>query len=138
MPLSKKYVAEELRKTIEQIDSVVPQIKRWPEALAMLCLLCERHEITLRFQYSSGWFQRPHGDDQEPFLDKDEQGYTIEVGLSSFQDERGRAAVYKKATYAVYDGIRLLRLLLVEHLGELGESYINQTGEDRNGTNGKT
>lgn len=93
--------------------------KTWPEAFTALCMWCEEYEISLRFVYHSGWFQRPYGEDTEPYLEEESRGYTIEVGLHAFQDEDGNEACYKKAAWAVHDGLRLLKSRLEERLESL-------------------
>ena len=90
----------------------------WLEALFFLCEQCEAHELSFEFGYHSGWFARPHPDDPcmggERYLDESARGYTIMVGMHSFANDDGTEAFYPKASYAVHDGLRLLRGLLEE------------------------
>lgn len=85
---------------------------RWPDAFVALCSFCEGHEISLRFGYRPGWVQKP--DNPEPHLDKDSQGFTVEVGLTSFAGDDGGEALYHQATHAVYDGLRLLKMAIAD------------------------
>ena len=95
-------------------DPVSFDFETWPEAFAALCAWCQEREVSLRFNYHSGWFARPkEGSDDwhemgEPFLDKDRRGFTVEVGMASFANDDGSQAYYAKPSHAVYDGLRLL------------------------------
>ena len=86
--------------------------KNWPTALVALCFMCEKEEVSLRFDYHPGWFTKP--DNDTPYLDKSKQGYTIEVGLSSYADDEGNEAYYPKPSHAVHNGLRLLKATLEE------------------------
>ena len=92
--------------------------KTWPAAFAALCMLCEENEISIRFGYHSGWFVKPKEGSNDPhemgdpFLDEDCQGFTIEVGMHSFANEDGGEIYYKKPSWAVHDGLRLLKSVL--------------------------
>ena len=109
---------------IALIDRILKEqvYRTWPEALAALCMWCEEYEISLRFNYHSGWFARPKGDDPtemgEPFLEEDERGYTIEVGMVGYANDDGSEAIYEKPAWAVHDGLRLLKSRLQERLNE--------------------
>ena len=97
---------------IEWIDAVLAGhvFDKWPNAFSFLCQLCEENEISLRFAYHSGWFQKPHDEENsEPYLDERERGFTVEVGLVSFVNDNGSEAFYEKPSHAVHDGFRLLK-----------------------------
>ena len=107
--------------TIKVIDRILDGgIETWHEAFMVLCMLCQEHEISLRFNYCSGWFAKPkEGSDNphemgEPYLDKDAQGFTVEVGLVSYANDDGGEAYYAKPSWAVHDGLRLLKSVLEE------------------------
>ena len=116
---------ERLNDIISVIDRILAGhvYKTWIEAFSFLCFECEEYEISLRFNYHSGWFVKPTGKDGdglmeygEPYLDDDSRGYTIEVGLTSFQNDDGTEAFYRKPSWAVHDGLRLLKARLEERL----------------------
>ena len=115
---------QRIKDTIALIDRVLAGnvYKTWTAALSFLCFECEEYGFSMQLAYHSGWFAKPkEGNDNphemgEPYLDEDERGFTVEVGMTAFQNEDGTQAVYEKPSWAVHDGLRLLKARLEEQL----------------------
>ena len=102
-----------MSKTLMILDNPQKHFRSWPEALAALCRWCREYEVGLSFNYDPGWSVKRVGNEWgEPELNEDERGYRIEIGGRSFADDDGSEAIYPKPSYAVYDGLRLLKAQL--------------------------
>lgn len=127
--MSKKLTTAEIKKALDAVIADPPKyFETWPEAFAALCMLCEDGGYSLSFDYHSGWFQAPvlsEGDEfedewGEPFLDESLRGWTVVVGMTYFKGETEDQALYTEPSHAVYDGLRLVRMLVEEELERQG------------------
>lgn len=88
-------------KVIDKLISSETTIT-WPEAFAVFTKMCSKYSTHFEFAYGAG-----------------ENGkYTMIVNGQAFANDDDTAAKYERETYAIYDGFRILREVLVGILEE--------------------
>lgn len=131
---NKKLTTEEILAELDKwIAAPDDHFETWHEMFSALCALCKSGGYSLSFDYHSGYFQKAIDKDiwSEPILDETLQGWTIVVGMSYFKGETEDQALYDFPSHAVFDGMRLMRILVE---GELeSERGILDKHKDANG-----
>ena len=74
-------------RVLDDIEEHAPEL-RTSQVLAMLFILAEDQEISISFEYHSGWVQtRGDGEWNEPEMDEERRGYEVMVAMTSYKGQ---------------------------------------------------
>ena len=87
---------DDYRELLEEAKGKVP----WPQILEWLCHQCEKHGVSLVFEYRAGLVVDVVTGKQYDAG----AGYAIEIGLTACPIEDGKQRLYRSPTEAIVDG----------------------------------